>query len=314
MTFDAVFWHSLNVMMPLFFMIGGGCAYAVWRAQRGAKDGDIGNALNAINLDVFLPMLIFWSLARADGGNILYLILLVLSGTLIMSGSGLISLYVCRWLKMPTMETVPSMMFVNYGNMGLPLIVLAFGEDALTEAVALFIAGNMMHLTLGFKMLDKTMPVSAIVKAPMFVAAAAGLAFNISGLPMPAPAATALEMAAGVAIPLMLFALGMRLRGVTKQMLRESFVAALLCPLSGLICFAIIAPIVPLDTRHLGILALFSVLPPALLNYMFAEKFGLDTQRVASIVTAGNLFALVLIPPFLMLVFFVGARYGLAMP
>ena len=41
------------------------------------------------------------------------------------------------------------MMFMNGGNMGLPLALLAFGEQALQPAVVLFVIGVVLHLSVG---------------------------------------------------------------------------------------------------------------------------------------------------------------------
>jgi predicted permease len=43
-------------------------------------------------------------------------------------------------------------------------------------------------------------------------------------------------------------------------------------------------------------LLVFSALPPAVLNFMLAEKYRQEPQKVASIVLAGNLASLVIIP------------------
>lgn len=50
------------------------------------------------------------------------------------------------------------------------------------------------------------------------------------------------------------------------------------------------------------VLPLFAVLPPAVLNYVFAERYGQEPERVASIVLLGNASALVVLPAVLVLV------------
>jgi malate permease and related proteins len=45
----------------------------------------------------------------------------------------------------------------------------------------------------------------------------------------------------------------------------------------------------------------FGALPPAVLNYIFAERYGQEPATVASIVLLGNLLALVFLPIALML-------------
>jgi len=57
-----------------------------------------------------------------------------------------------------------------------------------------------------------------------------------------------------------------------------------------------------LPAEQQGIFLLFAALPPAVLNYMVAEVYNQEPQRVASIVMVGNLAALLTIPAMLALV------------
>ena len=43
-------------------------------------------------------------------------------------------------------------------------------------------------------------------------------------------------------------------------------------------------------------LLLFAALPPAVLNYMFAERYNQEPDKVASMVLIGNIAALVFLP------------------
>ena len=43
-------------------------------------------------------------------------------------------------------------------------------------------------------------------------------------------------------------------------------------------------------------LIVFGALPPAVLSFVFAEKYGLQPQRVASLVMMGNLMSLIFVP------------------
>jgi len=49
-------------------------------------------------------------------------------------------------------------------------------------------------------------------------------------------------------------------------------------------------------------LIVFGALPPAVLNYMFAERYSQEPEKVASMVLIGNVAALVFIPLALMFV------------
>ncbi len=55
-------------------------------------------------------------------------------------------------------------------------------------------------------------------------------------------------------------------------------------------------PTSTIDETQRSLLILFSVLPPAVLNFMVAERYGQEPHRVASIVLVGNLTSVAVIP------------------
>jgi predicted permease len=60
--------------------------------------------------------------------------------------------------------------------------------------------------------------------------------------------------------------------------------------------------VLPLSELHANILVLFGVLPPAVINFMLAEQYQNDPEKVASMVLIGNLVSLISIPLVLFLV------------
>ena len=286
---------SISVVTPVFALAALGYFFG--------RDSDTAS-LNRVNLSVFLPLLVFVSLAGVDG-DYWHLGHVAALGAAIVLGSGVIALGVCRLMKWDAREVVPPCMFSNYGNMGLPLIALAFGEEALAMAVVLFMAGNSLHVTVGFKILDGKLRLSDVAKNPIFIAAAFGILTNITGVPIPSIIQTPLDMGAAVSVPLMLFALGARMQEVNMTMIRGSVLPALMCPATGLICYVLLLPLMP-DNETKMVMAVFAALPPALLNYMFAEQFGLNARKIASVVMTGNLLSIIVIPPVLATAFYFG--------
>lgn len=284
-----VFLKAAQITLPVFALIAAGWAYARRRPV------DLQSA-NRVNLDFFLPALLFYGLAAAPS-SLLDLAPLALGGALIVLGSGLVAHPICRWLRLPAAAT-PPMMFTNYGNMGLPLIVFAFGEEALPAAVILFLTGNALHLIIGLKIQSGAKVMwREVLLSPMLVASGAALLLRGLNIPTPAIVLETAKLAGGAAVPLLLFALGAR---ISAQRLsfnwRAAVAPALLCPASGMVCWLVFAPLLPLSETHRAILTLFAVLPPALLNYVFAERFASSPALVANIVLTGNLAAMFVIP------------------
>lgn len=277
-----------QIVFPLFAIVTLGFLYG----RHHKPDMAIANR---INLDLFTPALIFHVLSDRSF-ELEAFSTLALVGALIILGSGLISWPVARAFGYQPRTLVPPMMFSNSGNMGLPLALFTFGEAALPAAVILFIVENTLHFSVGVRMLNPTAPLQAILRIPMVMATIAGLSVSMLDLTIPIAVARSVEMLGQIAIPLMLFSLGVRLIGINFSDWRIGLTGALLAPASGLLLFLLIAPWVTLPEQQYHQALLFAVLPPAVLNFMVAEQYQQEPQRVAAIVLMGNVASLLVIP------------------
>ncbi|MCB1858518.1 MAG: AEC family transporter [Gammaproteobacteria bacterium] len=277
-----------GIVFPLFALVLVGFFYGRYRTPDMA-------AANQMNMDLFIPALIFHVMSNKEFELAQYGDLAV-AAMVVVLGSGLIAWPIARLFGYPVRTFIPPMMFSNSGNMGLPLALFAFGEQALPAAVVLFIVENTLHFTLGMRMMDPRASLLAIFRVPMLLATLAGLLVGLLKIPLPQVLLVPIEMAGQVAIPLMLFSLGVRLTAVDLKDGRIGLVGALVCPGSGLLIAVLLQPVLQLAPDQFGMLLVFSVLPPAVLNFMIAERFGQEPHRVASIVMLGNLSSIVIIP------------------
>jgi predicted permease len=278
----------LSIVAPVFGLVLVGWLYA-------RRHGPDMSAANRINLEVFTPALIFHVLSGKDFHIADYLDL-TLAAAAVVLGSGAIALGVSRATGTDWRTLVPPSMFNNSGNMGLPLAVLAFGEQALAAAVVVFMVENLLHFTVGVRMLDRNAGLIGILRLPLVVACLLGLAFSLLGLRLPAPVAVGVEMLGQVSIPLMLFALGVRLKDADWSHWRLGMLGAVLRPAAGLAVALPVLLVLPLGDGLTRQLVLFAVLPPAVFNYVLAEQYGQEPESVASIVIWGNLASLLTIP------------------
>lgn len=251
-------------------------------------------AVNAMVLYLFLPALIFDVMASGEFSVAAYKWLAVAS-FIIVIGSGIMAWPLTRILKLPVRSFVPCMMFNNCGNLGLPLAVLAFGESALAGAMVLFLVSNLMHFTLGTMLLGGVVTLSALILNPVNLATLAGLGFNIAGVTLPGTLALPISMLGDIGIPLMLVSLGVRMANSDASNLWAGALAAVLCPLTGLIVGLMLAQVLPLSPEQVGLMLLFSALPPAVLNFLFAEQYQQHPDQVASMVLMGNLGSIVVL-------------------
>jgi hypothetical protein len=188
------------------------------------------------------------------------------------------------------------MMFNNSGNMGLPLALLAFGEAAVPAAVVLFIVEMLLHFTLGIYMLDRRLHLFDLLRMPMILATILGLLVGGFDLPLWQPLYVMIRMMGDVAIPLLLFSLGVRLTSISFRDWHLGAAGAVLCPASGMLMAWLLLSVFDLPPLQQSLLIIFGALPPAVLNYLVAEQYQQEPDKVASIVMLGNLGSLVVMP------------------
>ncbi|TXH73354.1 MAG: AEC family transporter [Thiothrix sp.] len=278
----------IGIIFPVFACSGLG-AYYGWRFRPDMS------VINKLNMEVFAPFLIFWALMDKPFDFSGYWGL-ALGGVAVILGSGLLLWPIAAALKINLKTFLPPMMFNNSGNMGIPLILFAFGEDLLQAAVVLFIIEMLLHFTLGLYMLDPKTKLWQLLKMPMIIAAIAGLILSSLHVTLPMPLANTLKLLGQVSIPLLLFSLGVRLLDVNLSDWKLGVFGAIAGPAAGLISALALLPFLHLDPVETGVLLVFAALPPAVLNVLVAEQYQQEPVRVASLVMLGNLGSLVIIP------------------
>lgn len=277
----------VGIVFPIFAIVLAGYVY-------GRRHRPDMIAANQVNMDVFVPALIFAALAGksfalADYGR------LALGCAVVTLGSGLIGWPLAKLFGYAPKTLLPPLMFKNSGNMGLPLLLLAFGEQALPAAVVLLLVENMLHFSFGAWLLDHRARLTTLWRVPVFAAGLAGLGVALSGVALWPPLTTAIKMLGDVSLGLMLFALGVRLTDAPFAAWRIGLVGAVATPLAGMAVAAGFCALVEMPARDQDILFIFGALPPAVLNYMFAERYRQEPEKVASIVMMGNIAALVFV-------------------
>jgi malate permease and related proteins len=278
----------LQIILPVFGVVGVGWLYG--RLVRP----DI-SWVNRMNMEVFVPALVLSSLSRRDF-SLRENQALILGSLVVVLASGVLAWPVARLLRVSPRTFVPPMMFNNSGNMGLPLALLAFGEGRLPAAVAMFVTSNLLQFTVGTYLVRRDAHHLHLLRSPIVLATAAGVALSLLGWSLPGAAGTAVEMLGQVCLPLMLFSLGVRMVGVTMRDWPVGLAGAVVRPVLGLAIALPLGRLLGLGPVPSAMLILFASLPPAVLNYLLADRYEQEPQKVASIVLVGNLASVIFVP------------------
>jgi malate permease and related proteins len=277
-----------DVIIPVFFIVGIGYAYA----RRHAPDL---TAFNRIALDVLAPLLVYAALAAKDFQIGEHWSLLV-GGTVLILGSGLLALPLARLTGAQPRTLVPVVMFNNCGNMGLPLALLAFGQAHFGAAVALFSVSNLLHFSLGARITSQSARSRDLLLSPLMVATLLGFASAFAEVRPPAVLLSGMRLLGDALLPMMLFALGTRLTQLSRSGLAIGMLGALARPLIGLAIGIPLAWALGLEGEARGQLLLFAALPPAVIQFMLAERYHQEPEKVGAMIMLGNALAVVFVP------------------
>jgi predicted permease len=285
---DSLTFRLVAILFPIFGIVAAGYFY-------GRKHKPEMAVANRLNMDVFVPALVFAAMA-GKSFDLAAFAPLALGGLILLATCGLLAWPVARLVGMQPKTLVPPMLFNNSGNIGLPLAVLAWGEEALPAAVILFMVGNTLHFSLGARLLDPHARVLTLWRVPVVFAAIAGLTVAVVKIPVWEPLLIGIRMLGDISVPLLLFSLGVRMTDVSFREWKIPLGSAVLRPLAGMAIAWGVIEMLGLQGRDAAMLLVFGALPPAVLNFLFAERYRQEPQRVASIVLIGNLAALFFLP------------------
>lgn len=277
-----------DVIIPVFLIVAIGYGYA----RRKVPDL---STFNRIALDVLAPVLVYSALAAKDFRLAEHVPLLI-GGTVLILGSGLLAWPLARMFGAQSRTLVPVVMFNNCGNMGLPLALLAFGPAHFGAAVALFSVSNLFHFSLGARITSASARTRDLLTSPLMIATVLGFASALTDLRPPDVLLGGLKLLGDAMLPMMLFALGVRLTSLTRSGLALGLLGALARPLLGLAIGIPLAWALGLEGAARGQLLLFAALPPAVMQFMLAERYHQEPDKVAAMIMLGNALAVVFVP------------------
>src|SRR3990167_895575 len=277
-----------DVIIPVFLIVAIGYGYA----RRKAPDMA---AFNRIALDVLAPMLVYSALASRDF-HLADHVPLLIGGTVLILGGGLLAWPLARAFGAQPRTLVPVVMFNNCGNMGLPLALLAFGPAHFGAAVALFSVSNLFHFSLGARITSSHARTRDLLTSPLMIATALGFVSALADLRPPEVVLSGLKLLVDAMLPMMLFALGVRLTALTRGGLALGLLGALARPLIGLAIGIPLAWVLGLEGAARGQLLLFAALPPAVMQFMLADRYHQEPDKVGAMIMLGNALAVAFVP------------------
>ena len=304
----------LNISIPFFALIFLGFgAHAV-----GFIDVAGARTMSKFAFYVTLPPFMFLKIAASDPAAILnwgFIWRYESSTILIYLTAALIAQLLFRLGRLESGIFGLNVAYPNYGYMGIPLAILAFGDEAALPMALILFADTIVLLTLTacFVSGNEGGPVAAIkrisftmITNPLVIAVLAGLLFSASGLILPKIPQQFGTLLAGAAAPVALFALGATLfgqpvRAAAPEVSAISLLKLILHPLLVALFFLGLPGQEPLWVK---VAILSSCLPVAANVFMLANHYGAYTGRTASAILMSTALASATVPMILYWLFY----------
>ncbi len=295
----------INIALPVFAIIG--CDYF---ARKIGLLGDASTeALNGFVYYFALPAVFLHSMATAPLDRIFDpgFVGAYLAGGLLVYA---VAIGAARFLFRESLAEGAlaglSAIFANTGYMGIPLFIAAFGPEGAFPVILATVAQTLTFFVVSILLIEFNVRKStdgspivdlakSLVTNPFILAAAAGLALNLSGLGLPKSADIFLSLLGASAGPCALFALGLFLVGqsITRG-LGEAIWLSVLKLVGHPAATLLFATLVfALPDRVVRDLVLMSALPAGALIFVVAQRHGVFVQRSLAVIILTTLLSLV---------------------
>jgi len=280
----------LQTIVPVFSIIAIGALLGLF------KDLDA-KTLSELTLYILTPFLVFTSLLESQI-VLQRMLTIIVFAALIFLGMAAISFgaaYVLKFSPTEKSSFVLSTTLMNSGNLGLPLIYFAFGNEGLAIAVIFLVCFVIVLNTFGIFVaagghLPASRAVAEIFRLPALYAI--GLAFLLRGTHTVIPAILykPIQMIGHAAIPTILLILGIQL---THANLRDKlprislavFLRLIVSPILAIVIFTLL----PADSLTRRVLIIQSSGPTAVNAIILATKYDVHPDFAGSVILVSTL-------------------------
>jgi malate permease and related proteins len=297
---NVLFSIFVSDILPVFVIAGAGFLIAR-RLQASVK------TLSHVSFYALTPCLAFKMLTTSkmtgpEAGR------MVLMAVLVTAAMGLLARLASIPLGLSRAELSAFLlvsMFSNGGNYGLPVVMFAFGTEALAHGTVYFVTSAILTYTFGVLIAaagkrSMTRAIAGIAKVPAVYGVAAASLVLVTGLSVPAALMRPVGLLSDAALPMMILVLGMQLERATVPDRPWTVVLAV-----GLSLVA--APIVALALASLLRVSgsarqasvILASMPVAVITTILALEFDVAPAFVTSAVFLSTIFSPLTLTPLL---------------
>ena len=291
-----MFIELFNVISPVFFIALLGYFW-VKRGYEFPMD-----FVTRVNMNVGAPCLIFVGILNLgqDLSSMTTFMIASIVAIIILLIAVIIFVFICG---LPKRGYIIALSSSNCGNMGIPLSFFAFGELGMSYAVAFFTVGAFFQYTVSLLISHGSMKITSLLRLSLIWGILAALFFILADIMPPVWLMNTTELLSGVAIPLMLLALGASLAKLKIVKLGKIMTIGTLKMAIGIAIGLLTAQLFNLEGIERNVLILQMSMPVAVFSYLLAAKYNRNPDEVASLIFTTTLISFITVPLLLIFLF-----------
>ncbi len=278
-----------NILVPIMLITFIG--FILGRMSIGLQSRTLSNLV----ILVATPALVFHAnvSSTVDGAMVSQL---SFAAVLSLAIAGLIAWVGLKLIGSSAQSFLPSLMFPNSGNLGLPLVVLTFGAMGTQMGVAYFIVIALVQHSIGLSIAAGSVRIRELVRQPLLYSVVLVLLVLMTDIQVPPVVVITTGMLGDMMIPAMLILLGTSLATLKVTDLLPALVLAVARLTIGIITAFIVIYLLNLTGMAAGVVFIMATMPSAIVTYVYAERYQQDPNRVAGAVVVSTILTFLCLP------------------
>jgi len=277
----------LEKILPLYILIFSGYIFGKRRKYDLSYISDVVFYLLA-------PILVFISVYKLSLNSNLILKLVFANTFYVLSSLAILSFIFYKADKRNYKAISLSLTFSNVAYLGLPLIFFLYGDKGLEIAVINFLVISFLHFSLGIYYLSGNF--KELISIPFLYTFILAIIFKKLKISLSSSLINFMELTGKSSLPLMLVSLGTRLASISFEDIFKGLIYTLLKFIINFFLLILSAKLFSLKGLEFYVFVLQNILPSAILNYVFCEKYNKNPNLVSSIILFSTVFSLIYIP------------------
>ena len=214
----------------------------------------------------------------------------------VLTVTGLVAWLALRWSGRPPRVFLPSMMFPNTGNMGLPLSMLAFGDHGLALGLAWMMLTSVVQFSVGLAVVSGQGLSWKLFRHPILVSVVVAVVMVVFQVRLPEWLFNSVALIGDLTIPLMLITLGVSLSQMRVRHAGPGAAFAVLRLTLGFAAAWLVCELAGVEGVLRGVILIQSTMPVAVFNYLLAQTYRQGPEEVAAMVVFSTVLSFLPLP------------------